>query len=138
MTSGQDASSLPDSCPPADAERRSGQFYRLTRKGLKVGDASTEGDWLLPYQKRMGQCVGKADLCECHAHSVFVDLDEIVAAAKISKWVRGKSVAAIRIGPDDGLLAHRPSSLGESHHDWWPSRRIDPAECVIVREQQDG
>lgn len=135
MKKGEASSSYPANCPPPDAKPMGGTFYRLTNGKLKVDEVSKPNDWILPYKKNMGACAGKADSCGCHAHSLFSDLDDIIAAGHMSPWVRSKSVGAIEVGPGDGDLVNSPSQQGASHHDWWPSRDIDPSECVIVREK---
>ena len=132
----QDMSAMPSECPPAAAQPVTGIFYRLTAKNLVLGEAPGNQDWILPVNKRKGDCAGSVDVCGCWAHSVFADVDDLLEAAKTSNWVRGKSIASVGITPEMGRLAKTPSEHGDSHHDWWPSADIDVSTSVVVREAQ--
>lgn len=112
-----------------------GTFYRLTNGKLKIDETSKMTDWILPYQKKTGSGAGRADFCPAHAHSVFRELDDIIAAAHLTPWLRNKSVGEITVTPEDGDLVNSPSTHGASHHSWWPSRDVNPNDCVVVREK---
>lgn len=112
---------LPARCPPDDARPLEMTAYRLAAPSHEVGGSTTDSDWQLPHQKRKGECAGKISVCDCHAHSVFADLDELLRASALVPWIRKKSIARVEIGLADGDLVKSPTDIGESHHDWWPS-----------------
>lgn len=129
-------SGMPSECPPPAAQPVTGMFYRLAAKNLTVGDTPSKQDWILPVHKRKGECAGKFDACECWSHSVFADIDDLVNAAKTSNWVRAKSIASVAITPDMGRLMKSPSEHGDSHHDWWPSEKLEVENAVVIVEAQ--
>lgn len=123
---------LPASCPPSHAEPRSGFFYRLVGATLNVGDVPAGDEWLLPYAKRKGDCVGRTDLCDCHSHSVFSEIEDLRAARRLVPWAAKKGIAQVLLSTDDGVLAASASELGDSHHDWWPTQpEVLPASTVV-------
>ena len=133
MADQEDAITLPGDCPPAEAEPREGQFYRLARKGRNVGDATVpEEDWLMPYDTRGGECYGDRACCKCHAWSVIEVLDDIVQARNISPWARQKSVAEFQLALTMGLVRADKTEEFNSHCDWWPTDRSAPPVGTIV------
>ncbi len=123
----------PDGCPPSDAVAANGEFYRLTRRNLTEGEVPGDDDWTLPFQKRKGDCAGRADLCECHAHSVFENLDDLEGARKANPWVRKKSVAVVELEPAFGKIRKSGTDLLPSHHDWWPAEPRSVPSAVVVK-----
>lgn len=79
---------LPADCPPDGAVAPRGRYFRLTSAALRSGDVPSGDDWVLPFLKKKGECAGRPELCDCHAHSVFSDLDDVHGARKASAWVR--------------------------------------------------
>jgi hypothetical protein len=126
---------MPDRCPPDGAVGAVGVFFRLVRKNLKEGDTPSADDWLPPYRKRKGECVGGGDRCECHAHSLIGDLQSIEAARESVPWVRGKAVARVELLPSMGKTLETPSAIA-NHHDWWPSPGDLVPESVVVVEHR--
>lgn len=123
---------LPDGCPPDEAEPPHGEFFRLSRRNLAEGDVSAQEDWMLPHQNLKGDCAGDADRCECHAYSLFVDLDDLHAARRASPWFRKKSVAKIELVPAMGQILATPTELMNSHHDWWPTANVGVPAATVV------
>jgi hypothetical protein len=126
------ATPLPEGCPPETAQPKAGVFFRLASRHLAVGATVVGDEWTLPYAKAKGECVGHTARCECHAHSLFLDVNDLLEARKVLNWVRQKSIASITIDETMGVLEHTPApALGESHHDWWPHDDVQP-EAVVT------
>lgn len=123
----------PADCPPDDAIEPSGEFYRLTRRDLAEGDVPGDDDWIVPFQKRKGECAGCADRCDCHAHSVFQNLDDLQGARHANPWVRKKSVASVKLEPTSGAIRRSGTDLLPSHHDWWPAEPGVAPDAVVVK-----
>ncbi len=125
----------PPGCPPATAAPPDGTFFRLVSGKLRVGEAPGDGEWVLPVSKPKGECAGATDRCDCHAHSVFADVDDLRRARTWSQWVRSKAIASLQLRSDMGLIEASPSDIGDSHNDWWPING-DPPEALVVEEAQ--
>jgi hypothetical protein len=123
---------LPVGCPPAEAAPRSGLFYRYVAPALPVGGQPGADDWIPPHSKRKSPCFGCHDRCECHAHSLLERLDEAIKGREAVPALRRKAIASVAMSLDMGLLAHTPSDVGKSHHDWWPARPDEVPESVVV------
>lgn len=125
---------MPHGCPPGDATRMSGTFYRLASADLQVGDSTKRNDWKLPHENTKGACAGRAEACECHALSLIHALEDIEEAKKASRWVRRKSVAQVEIDESMGVLRTEPTEDFTSHFDWWPIDPDNPPDAWIVME----
>ena len=123
---------LPAGCPPDDAVSASMMAYRLAQPSHAVGSRTVDDDWVIPYMKRKGECAGKPDVCECHAHSMFLKLDYLVEASKLSSWIRGKSIAAVEIGPADGVTKDTPIDIAEGHFEWWAPQGFVPLGEIVM------
>lgn len=62
---------LPVDCPPGEAEAPRGVYYVLARRTAKLGESLTSDDWTLPKDKFRGELVGRAEVCEAWAYSIF-------------------------------------------------------------------
>jgi hypothetical protein len=123
---------LPEDCPPGDAVPMSGEFFRFTAPKLQPGDIAPADDWVVPYQKQKGECVGCPDRCECHAHSIFRDRGDVERAREISPFARKKSIASLVLSPQMGLVRQSPTDALPSHHDWWPTDpSVAPSAAVV-------
>lgn len=122
-----DAAAIPAGCPPSDASPRTGVFYHFVRGVLNAGDTTEPTDWEIPYLKRKGDCAGCPERCECHAHSLFTDIEELRKARLAIPWSRKKAIASIELNAGMGVLKQTQSDVGDSHHDWWPS---DPGMAI--------
>jgi hypothetical protein len=123
--------SMPDSCPPVDSAPSAGTFYRLAERRHRKGDATDDDTWAKPHQKP-GKNYGKTGVCEMHAISVFKDFDEIQQARGMSPWAGKKPLAEVVVDETMGRLQHRPSTLGESHYEWWTNPyNLTPRALVI-------
>lgn len=119
---------FPAGCPPVDSAPKPGNYFRLGRKGLAVGESTTPESWLRPYETRSGKYYKQSADPEAHGLSVFADVEELRSAAAFSPWLAGKPVAEITIGASDGHLRNTPTAQGDSHHDWW----TNPYDLVPV------
>lgn len=130
---------FPPQCPPAEATPKPGTYYRLSSRSLKLGDATTPASWMRPHETRGSLYYKQPDVCAAHGLSLFADLDDVHAAAELSSWVRGKSVAETTIGEADGVLEHTPTATAKSHHNWWtdPVDRI-PDGVIVVEAREEA
>lgn len=125
------ARGLPAGCPPDGNTAPNGTFYRLTRRGLQVGETPSDDEWHLPVDKR-GPAYKQYDQCDAYAHSIFRDVDVLLRARVWVPWTRKKSIARLALAPEMGRILETPSELGPTHHDWWPSSHdLVPAAVVI-------
>nr|AXV46660.1 hypothetical protein pA58H3_p45 [Arthrobacter sp.] len=133
-------STIPD-LPPAEfplphqspnAVPAEGTVYRLTTGKLKLNATASDNDWILPISKSSGECtLPEANKRrECYGHSVFTELQELLNAQKSIPWARKKSISSVSL--TCGWVESTPSSMGASHHDWWPEplNHIPTATCV--------
>jgi hypothetical protein len=110
----------PEGCPPPEATPLDGDFYRLVRKSLQIGQEVPADEWVPPYQKRRSECTGQPERCECHAHSIFANIDDLLRARDLVPWVRSKAIGRVQLVADHGVGLKSDSLLGPSHYDWWP------------------
>lgn len=129
---------FPEGCPPDDAVSKEGTYYRLARRGLTVGEATTPDCWLRPYETRKGELFGQVDNVVAHALSLFATRQDLDNARDLNPRVAGKPVAALTIGPSDGVLKHTPTDESASHHDWWTNPFDLVPEAVIVEEPREA
>lgn len=129
-----DPTVLPLGCPPASSVAAGGSFYRLVAGSLTVGEASGSNDWILPYNKTKGECAGKPEVCECHAHSLIADLDHVRLARELVPWVAKKGIARVDLDASMGRILECPTAVFPSHYEWWPT----PASLVPHSEVVEG
>jgi len=122
---------LPGDCPPSSAQEPQGAFFRLVSGSLREGEVAGDGDWILPAMKTKGDCAGVTDRCECFAHSLFEDADDLLRAREQIAWARRKAIAEIELTPEMGVIEASPSDLGDSHHEWWPADNQVPQSQVV-------
>ena len=126
---------LPPNCPPSDAvSPTTTAFYRFTAPKLCVGDVAPPDDWILPDKKRKGECVGRVDCCECHAHSLYRNKDDITKARDLSPFLRKKSVAVVSLDPSMGKVRNSPQQGLSSHYDWWPTDPTVAPSANVIEE----
>jgi hypothetical protein len=129
---------LPAQCPPASATPRAGRFFRLVRSELSVGEQTEKGDWRKPYKNGVGQCAGGHDVCECHAFSVYSNLEDAEQAIALVPPYRPRSIAVVEVNPELGVFEQTPTTgpgglIHDSHHEWWPSpNSLVPNAIVVV------
>lgn len=112
---------LPRGCPPDDAVPSSGDFFRLVGKDVPVGGTPGADDWVLPYRKAKGPCMGKIDECLCHSHSLFADITDARLVIKLIPAFRNKLIAKVTLTPNMGRIKHTPREKTPSHYSWWPA-----------------
>ena len=129
---------LPQQCPPPTAAARTGPFFRLVRAELEVGQQTDKADWRKPYKNGVGQCAGGVEICDCHAYSVYSELEDAERAIALVPPYRPKSIAAVEMNADLGVLEPTPTKgsaglIHDSHHNWWPSpSSLLPAGIVVA------
>jgi hypothetical protein len=130
--------SLPNDCPPTSSRPPAGTYYRLVGGHLRVGESVPAEDWTLPLRKRKGECAERADrydVCECFAHSIFADANDLMEGRKTSSWARGKAIAQVELCHDMGRIEPTYADLGSSHHEWWPSPLDLIPQAVVMQDK---
>jgi hypothetical protein len=127
---------FPANCPPDDAVPMDGTFYSLAEANLVVGGITGRMSWQRPYERKNGDYMGRADLVEAHALSVFAVRGDLDRARGLVPWMAKKSVAEVTITSSDGHLINTPTSEGASHHDWWTTPHTLVPEAVVVEAKR--
>lgn len=123
---------LPKDCPPADAGVPSGVFFLYARPIHKPGDPLGDADWVLPWQRRKGDAVGRTDLCQAWAYSLFDDLARMHQMRENEPWTRYKSIAQVQLSEADGSILATSSRMGPGHHSWWPRVRSASGRAQVA------
>jgi hypothetical protein len=124
---------LPDGYPPLGAAPMEGEFFRLARPDLAVGEAPGPDSWLRPHETRGSELFRQVDNIEAHGLSVRNSLPDLQRDRDITPWMAKKSVAAFTISVDDGWLKETPEH-GIGHHDWWTKPPGLVPAAVVVEE----
>lgn len=121
---------LPDHCPPGDAKRAAGRFFRLASKDSVVGEAPKPATWNLPIQNKRKPA--EPEECTSYSHSVCPNIEPLRGARALSHWAREKPICEFEIPDGCGFLLATPGDY-EQHHDWWPSP-LDYVPNAVVTE----
>ena len=110
--------SLPEKCPPGDAEPCNGTYYRIiSSKTPSAGDFLSQRS-LQPEKHFIGNGV---DDCIVHALSVFGVVQDAVRRLKLPKF-RFSSIVMLHLEPKDGVMK---KTFSDSHYSWWRSTEFD-------------
>ena len=123
-------SELPANCPPDGHVDPSGVYFRYTNASLGIGDSPSEDDWLLPVDKP-GPHYKHFDDCDAYAISLFRDVRVLLRARGVMPFARKKTIAQLELSPGMGPVRETPSSVGPTHHDWWPAMEAPPQAVVV-------
>jgi hypothetical protein len=123
-------SALPNHCPPGDAKRAAGRFFRLASKDSVLGQAPKPATWNLPIQNTAKP--PDPNECDSYSHSVCSEIEPLRAVRKIANWARSKPICEFVIPDGCGLLLETPADYA-GHHDWWPSP-LDFVPDAVVTE----
>jgi len=127
---------FPANCPPDAAAPIDGTFYSLAEANLVPGETTGRMSWQRPYERRNGEYIGRVEVVEAHALSVFAERRDLDRARGISPWMAKKSVAEVTITTSDGYLINTPTSDGASHHDWWTAPHTLIPSALIVEAKR--
>jgi hypothetical protein len=125
---------FPLNCPPSSASPADGEFFRFVKGALAIASVAQEDDWIPPHLKRNSRCTGKVESCECHAHSLFSDIDDMYNARAAIAGFRKKAIARVLLSPPDGLMLHTPRQK-DSHHDFWPTEGNNYPAAEVIEER---
>lgn len=123
---------LPDGCPPTGSEPPSGSYYRLGRQSAQPGSSLPPEDWALPLDTKTSAAYQRFDSCGAYAYSVFADVNDLLRARESVPWTRKKSIVRVDLDPEMGLTLQTPSTIGETHHDWWPTDGDVPPPNEVI------
>lgn len=118
---------LPDSCPPQDADAPlEDSFYRIAQ-----GNPAEDSDFFS--QKKMNPekiFTGNGiDECITRAISLFANIEDAKRKLKLPKF-KGNSIAEIVLNSNDGVVKQ---TFKPSHHSWWRTQSFDPKISKIVQ-----
>lgn len=119
---------------PDDAISAKGKFFRLTAGNLKVDDTVPAKDWILPINKKRGECsvAGSESRRECYSHSIYSDLEDMTMIQQTVPWARKKSIASVEVM--NGYVKATPRN-GNSHHSWWPEPLSYLPTAICIAEK---
>jgi len=115
-----------------------GTFYRLGERSASLQASTGPDTWLRPFETRGSSLYKKPDLCEAHGLSVYQSWEEVSRARDIVPWMARKSVAAVTVTEDDGVMRHTPTPEGDSHHDWWTNPLGLIPAAIVVEAHREG
>jgi hypothetical protein len=109
--------SLPDGCPPTDAERVSIEklVYRL------VSQIPPQSDDFRSYRAINPYSVIHVTECQAHGLSVYTTAVDCENARKLPR-LKGRLICCIRLLPGSGDIQKTGK---HSHHTWWPQAAFD-------------
>lgn len=116
---------LPEQCPPTDAEQCEGYYYRIAN-----GNPATTEDFF-SQRKMQPDKVFKGlgiDECVTRAVSLFSEREEAEKRLKLPKF-RKASIALVALEPKDGVLK---KTFGMAHYSWWRTKEFNVLQAKIV------
>lgn len=122
--------SLPNSCPPEDADFCHGSVYRLI-----AGTKPNYKDFESWREKNNGKtCPVTVSECQACGVSVYRHKDDILSLInRIPNFRKNKpSIAEGNLRESDGKILPTPTKNEVSHCTWWLNSEIDPSDNFIV------
>lgn len=108
----------PDDCPPNDAVTPNHTVYRFIKDNPPVKrDFSSHVD--------KSPTSTFTDRCKACGISVFIDLEEAIAAQSLIPGIAKKMIALCAISHDDGRIKHTPKNINPEHYTWWKPVEFD-------------
>jgi hypothetical protein len=103
----------PETCPPSDAVKPTGNTYRFTNRcNPKQKDFQSYYE-LKPEEKSLGKS------CNARGLSVFTSSKDCIAAAAIVPALRKKQICVANLPDNSGVLADTPSKNTNNHKTLW-------------------
>lgn len=116
---------LPEQCPPKDAERCNGIYFRIAN-----GNPANSADFF-SQRKLQPDKVFKGlgiDECVAKAVSLFSNREEVEKRLKLPKF-RDASIARVELKSKDGMIK---KTFGIAHYSWWRTKDFDVSQAIIV------
>ncbi len=116
---------LPEYCPPSDANRCVGTYYRIAQ-----GDPATSADFFSQRKLQPDKVfTGKGiDECIVRAISLFSDVNDAKKRLKLPKF-REANIAVVVLQPKDGVMK---KTFDASHYSWWRTSVFDVSQAKIL------
>lgn len=116
---------LPEQCPPEDAELCNGSYYRIAN-----GNPVDSADFFSQRKLQPDRVFKGPDIDECIARaiSLFSDRKESERRLKLPKF-RNASIALVELKPKDGMIK---KTFGIAHYSWWRTKVFDVSQVKIV------
>ena len=113
---------LPEQCPPADAVKPNGVYYRLTETSVPICSDFWSNRKLWAHQK--------FNTCECIAMSVsvFQNVEPLKRVLKMPAH-KNKTMVEVTLIPEAGLIM---KTFGVSHFSWWRSADFPILNSVVA------
>ena len=106
---------LPEQCPPTDAEQCEGYYYRIAN-----GNPATTEDFFSQRKMQPDKVT--------RAVSLFSEREEAEKRLKLPKF-RKASIALVALEPKDGVLK---KTFGIAHYSWWRTKEFNVLQAKIV------
>ena len=116
---------LPEQCPPTDAEQCEGYYYRIAN-----GNPATTEDFF-SQRKMQPDKVFKGlgiDECVTRAVSLFSEREEAEKRLKLPKFKKA-NIALVILEPKDGVLK---KTFDIAHYSWWRTKDFNVLQAKIV------
>ena len=116
---------LPEQCPPTDAEQCEGYYYRIAN-----GNPATTEDFF-SQRKMQPDKVFKGlgiDECVTRAVSLFSEREEAEKRLKLPKFKKA-NIALVILEPKDGVLK---KTFDIAHYSWWRTKEFNVLQAKIV------
>lgn len=104
---------FPENCPPIDASRVEGQYFRLV-----TADPPVEWDVMSHKERDPGKNWGSGQ-CRACGLSIYGDEEEARKTRRRIPALRGTKVAIANVTPASGVVAPTPTRTAKSHCTWW-------------------
>lgn len=117
---------LPEQCPPFDANKCSGCFYRIAQ-----GNPATSADFFSQRMLQPDKVFIGAGIDECIVRSIslFADIDDVKKRLKLPKF-RNANIALVTLQQEDGVMK---KTFGGSHYSWWRTCTFNISQAKVIQ-----
>lgn len=117
---------LPEQCPPSDASKCTGNFYRIAQ-----GDPVTSADFFSQRKLQPDKIFTGAGIDECIARaiSLFSDINDAKKRLKLPKF-RDANIALVTLQQEDGMMK---KTFGASHYSWWRTCTFNVSQAKVIQ-----
>lgn len=116
---------LPEQCPPADAKRCDGYYYRIAN-----GNPATTEDFFSQRKLQPDRVFKGLGINECitKAVSLFSQKEEAEKRLKLPKFKKA-NIALVKLESKDGMIK---KTFGTAHYSWWRTKEFNVSQAKIV------
>jgi hypothetical protein len=107
---------FPLGCPPDDALKAQGVFYRWT---YELPPCAEDYESYSETGKASKFPFNSTRYCMCCGLSMYQNIEELRLSLIRPKRVGQVHIVKVALGIEHGMIKNTPTSSGESHHTWW-------------------